>query len=1031
MTDRITPNLINEAKKKNPYRVTRKEIDDFLSKKGKPLDKKKLRKRTRQMLMKRKEKRAKPRGRDISFSQADANWQFFYGEVRLGGIVTFMYVHNAKTLLSQILSLSCIEIDSVQKLYLEGKEVVFGASPDARWSIGDFQIDGASKVFLDSSRVGTASQTAQPDLITQMSAIGEPDKWTSNHRLRGHAHVYLVLVYHRNLFSEGIPAIEFLARGKKVYDPRTTTTYYTNNACLVIADYMTNSQVGFGLSWSDFDEDSIIENADICDENVPLAVGGTEKRYVVNAKFTADQSKEEVLEEMLSACAGVIVYSGGKYKIIVGKYRAPTVHLTEDDLAGTVEIEYLQSHNDTFNTVKGEFVDSENGYTVTDFPAYSDLSAVNEDGREIVEDVSFPCTTKASTAQRLAKILIKENRNQVKLKASWGLRAFELEYGDYVQVTLPRYGISTGLFKVLNNSFAFDTEGCYCDLFLTSATVNDYNWVTEEIARIPAGTLTLPSPNVALPPTGLTAESGTDQLLIRNDGTILTRVLLEWTLPEDGFVTEDGKYEIQYKKASDSNYLSLGLVDGSNSNYIVSDVKDGLNYNFRIRSINGVGVASGWTTITHTVVGKSEAPSDVVIFNSSFSNFEVLLSWQLITDADVKGYVLRRGGVDFDSASDLAMVSGDKYLDSYQSAGVTKYWIKAIDTSGNLSENALLTEVEILTPNSAINLTKKVVDNNVLLFWEAGAQTTFPVERYNIYKGADFGSAELIGSAGSTFHSLFENVGGVYTYWVTAVDTAGNESEEEFITVDVYNPPDFVLRSDLDITFSGGTFDSSGLIDDDLVIPINETETWEEHYINNSYDTAQEQIDAGYPYYMQPVPLAGSWEKEIDYGAVLPPSLVNLIFSELAISGSVDYTITISAKEDVLDPWTDFVGLSQFISIPFRYVKYRIEAIATDSESFSVISNLNSRIEVKKQTDGGSSESSSSAPIIVTFNKDFIDVINIVVTPASTTGQKLTPVIDYDWNSPDTDQFEVLIYDVNGTQVQAQFSWTAEGVVRV
>jgi hypothetical protein len=62
--------------------------------------------------------------------------------------------------------------------------------------------------------------------------------WTANHLQVGCGKILVRLAPSRNTFPSGIPNISAVVRGKKVYDPRTATTYYSANAALCIRDYL-------------------------------------------------------------------------------------------------------------------------------------------------------------------------------------------------------------------------------------------------------------------------------------------------------------------------------------------------------------------------------------------------------------------------------------------------------------------------------------------------------------------------------------------------------------------------------------------------------------------------------------------------------------------------------------------------------------------------------------------------------------------------------------------------------------------------
>lgn len=111
------------------------------------------------------------------------------------------------------------------------------------------------------THLGTSAQTANSNLVAEN--VG----WTSNHRLRGRAYVYTKLNYIADRWPTGMPVIKAKIRGKKVYDPRSTLTAWSENAALCIRDYLTASY-GLACSVLEIDDPSFIAAANISDEYV-------------------------------------------------------------------------------------------------------------------------------------------------------------------------------------------------------------------------------------------------------------------------------------------------------------------------------------------------------------------------------------------------------------------------------------------------------------------------------------------------------------------------------------------------------------------------------------------------------------------------------------------------------------------------------------------------------------------------------------------------------------------------------------------
>ena len=149
--------------------------------------------------------------------------------------------------------------------------------------------------------------------------------------LQGIAYVYARLEFDADAFPNGIPNIAKV-QGKKVYDPRTSTTVYSDNPALAIRDYLTDSTYGFGASASEIDDTAITTVTNICEESVNLSGSGTEERYTINGTIDSANSPKQILENMLTSCGGVLTYQNGTFTLKAAKYVTPSITLDEETM---------------------------------------------------------------------------------------------------------------------------------------------------------------------------------------------------------------------------------------------------------------------------------------------------------------------------------------------------------------------------------------------------------------------------------------------------------------------------------------------------------------------------------------------------------------------------------------------------------------------------------------------------------------------------------------------------------------------------
>ncbi len=636
------------------------------------------------------------RDRMLTVRQPTAPRRVIYGRAKVGGVLAFMHTTSDDTRLHIVQTLAGHEVAEIGDLYLNDEFVPLDGTGIATGRYG------GGWVYV-SKHLGSPTQTADTTLIAEA-----PDKWGANHRLQGVAYVYVRLLGNVDLFPNGIPNISFVVKGKnEIYDPRTGTTGWTDNAALCTADYLTNTKYGVGAVYaSHIDSPAVIAAANVCDEQI--ALGGFllttyEGRYTINGSFDSDQLPEDTVGEMLTAMHGKVIYSGGKWTILAGAYQVPTVTLNEDDARGPIKVIPRISRRDLFNAVKGIYASPANQWQPADFPAVTNVTYETQDnGERIWRDIVLPYTTSAATAQRIAKIELEKSRQQIIVNFPVKLTGLKLRAGDTCKLSLARFGWVEKVFEVLSWRFevysdAQGEEALGVDLTLRETASADYDWNSGmETVVDPAPDTNLPNPFTVSPVTGLTCASGTEHLLETGDGGVTSRIYASWTAPV-GWIAE---YQVEHKKTADTVYTPVAPVRVGTSTYI-SPVEDGITYDVRVRPVNSLGVHGVWSyLLNHTVIGKTEAPAEPIAFMvARLADGTRRYSWTVdSTPADVRsggGYRIRYYSgttTDWSAMTDMhtGLLISSPFENNELSAGTYTWAIKTVDSSGNESTAAKL-----------------------------------------------------------------------------------------------------------------------------------------------------------------------------------------------------------------------------------------------------------------------------------------------------------------------------------------------------
>lgn len=431
---------------------------------------------------------------------------------------------------------------------------------------------------------------------------------------------------------------------------------------------------------------------------------------------------------------------------------------------------------------------------------------------------------------------------------------------------------------------------------------------------------------------------------------------------------------------------------------------------------------------------QSEAPEDSAVTDSIsaptatyiFTGTTVRIIWSQSVGAIF--YEIRKG-TDWDTALFQFRTSNLQADVDPLLEGDHTYLIKSVDIDGNYSTTTFTLTVSV-PPILVVPVTGTVIDNNILISWTP-PESAFNIRHYEVYR-----DGVLLGNQFGTFFTRFEVVSGIYEYSVIAVDIAENRSPESVITLTVSQPPDFVLF-DVFISTLNGTYVNAKMDatpePDQIVAPINLTESWQDHFINNSWANIQAQINAGYPIYIQPSNTAStpdaSYEEVVDYGTTIGSSIVAVTYNHILPSPSDDVTVVIKMATS-----TDNITYSAFSSgavqfrTAFRYIKYKLEFTAANNKALILVFELTFNISVKRENDGGevAAVSTDVSGTSVAFNKAFKDIESITATvKASTTATAIVNFVDI----PNPTGFSVYAFNSAGTRISATVEWAARGIL--
>jgi hypothetical protein len=669
----------------------------------------------------------------ITGNGAALDHQIIYGRTKVAGVRVFDTTegnNGNNKFLHRVIAFTGHEIEEFEKIYIDGVEIL---SRDGDGNVTSIDADDSDRYdgFVDiHEHLGSPDQTVDSLLKLRVGDdVNAPD-WGDNHRLRGVSYLYIRMKYDADVFPSGIPEITALIKGKKVYDPRTGTTAWSDNSALCIRDYI-SSEYGLGEENGSIDDTSVATAADICDQSVTDANDSSvSSRYTCNGAFTTDQQPVDILEGMATSMAGILWYAQGQWRMKPGYWTPPTLSLDEDDFIGPIRVNTRHSRRDNFNGVRGTYRGAASDYQQTDYPSVQDAGSLAADNdKESWADLNLAFTDTPQMSHRVARIALEQNRQQLVVQADFNLKAFKLQIGDVVNITNSRFGWSSKEFEVISWSFGVGQDlAIPVTMTLRETAESIYDQVAD------GATYELDNTSLASPFTTQTPVLGSPVINkeVQEDGTTLISVDFSWSVTD---ASEIVYYDFEWKLGGASDYNSTTL---SQTTFSLTGLNNQTTYDYRVRSVNQLGIASPYAS-SSVSTGKDtttpKAPTNVSVnggyrlctvrWDAPNQNTDNSSLFDLYQHKVYRGAT--SGFTPNDSTNLVGIVSADYFNDGGLDNNTTyHYKVKAIDYSGN--ESAASGSGSGTTQADISSDTQDLIDN-------AGVQTVDTSTATGAYNG--------------------------------------------------------------------------------------------------------------------------------------------------------------------------------------------------------------------------------------------------------------------------------------------------------
>jgi hypothetical protein len=235
------------------------------------------------------------KGQDIMANKTSAGGKIpvIYGTRRVGAQIVYMdTAQNRSRDLFVVYAISVGECEEIlgRTIEIDGNSILDGniykgggyvgsdaissgnGSLNTASQVGDNQYSQAGTLGTDPTKRysfvfnlhhGASSQTADPMLRASI-----PTEWTANHKLNGICYIAASFDYDKKGMYQGVPQITVQVKGKKVFDPRDSSTKWSSNPALCFLDYIQNDEYGKGLATSQINMTTISAAATACEVEV-------------------------------------------------------------------------------------------------------------------------------------------------------------------------------------------------------------------------------------------------------------------------------------------------------------------------------------------------------------------------------------------------------------------------------------------------------------------------------------------------------------------------------------------------------------------------------------------------------------------------------------------------------------------------------------------------------------------------------------------------------------------------------------------
>jgi len=471
---------------------------------------------------------------------------------------------------------------------------------------------------------GTPTQSVDPNISAAIPTYND------------NLHDIAYMVYKINLVGgifSGIPRRKVTIKGRKVFDYRNSTTYWSENPALLLYDFMVNDRYGMAMASSSFDIPAWQQTANYCE------VTTYKSAWLVDYAISSQIKSQSVIDTLLAHFRGSITWFDGKIGLQYSDLNAESIvaQLGDSDIAreenGSASL-YV-SQPGTHSTPDGVLVKYINKASWT----LDDVYIGDTTGQ--IKQIEFPGFTDRKLALDMGNYMLE--RERLNRSFSFKMRAnnIALEVNDLIEITSSEIGLTSKLARVIQSDILGD------GLVLINIVLEDEKLYDGDYNLDPDLVYSVDIADPAVSPPPIQDFSVEEQIYV-NRGRSFVRLVTSFVPPS---VTASGKTYPWYSHVEvyvSYDEITWKLLFTATNGFQIDPVEEGTTYYLRIFTVTIFGLVQKDPlkafTYNYTIKGvEAIAPPAPLGFNVVVNPGSVEIYGTVSQSPDIDSYEFRIG----------------------------------------------------------------------------------------------------------------------------------------------------------------------------------------------------------------------------------------------------------------------------------------------------------------------------------------------------------------------------------------------------